>query len=1141
MNRKVFWSAIVPATLLVFCLVQLGLSQTSLGEIKGLIRDSSGGVVPGVSVSLSNQDTNQTRTTLSTEAGLYVFPSLAAGNYLITVEAKGFQKFEGKVVLRVGQQATVDIGLVVGAAGVTVEVKDETPVVEAGNATISDTKESERIKTLPLNGREITSLFSLTPGVTRTGGTQINGLQMGSVMFLGDGISMEDRYLGDISRVNPALEGIQEFRIETLNSGAQYSKPATITYITKSGSNAFHGAAFLTYRSNAFYARDPFSQNDQPPLQRREFGTSVGGPVRIPKLYNGKDKTFFFFTYEGLRQPQFNTYHFGSPPQEIRDGDFSNYIPYDVNTTTPFKIYDPLTTRLDPATGIYIRDQFPGNKIPSTRISNMAKQAMKYFPLPNRGAGYTSDQNTESHLSASTERNKYTTRIDQQLSKDTISGSFTWTDQITDSPKGYGVSELIYFNKTTARTWQVTLGDTHIFTPTLVNELRLGGTRPNSRRGPTVKDPIITDVLGLQNATGDSGWPCLYPYTTSVDVEYSSFFFDDDNPQTAPQTIITVADNLSWTRGHHAFKMGGQYRYNALNSNEIGQPRGCYEFPADWTALAGDPSGTWVQGTGSGMASFLLGYSLAGELRTNKGFFYHRQQDFALYFQDDWKVTQRLTLNLGLRYEYYTRYKEKNDQIATYDPATQSMVTSGPIESAYGVNQAAIQAYRDAGVVFKSASEVGFASGLFDPDRNDFAPRVGFAYSMDSQGKTVLRGGYSISYWTWPLITLQARSRSNPPFDFRRLMVEYPPSYDYSGVGQTEFTQGTPPYVLGGGKQAFDDTQLRIGVPVTMSPFDPHAKDSMAQTWHLTVERQLFSKTGVRLSYVGTRGSNLQVIDPINSAAPASTMPGVSTQNRRANPVYGDIGQLTFPGFSNSNQFQAEVHRNVSRGLTLQAFYAYNRSINNSDYSNGSSAALTILGDRQSGIASQADRLNLEKATSSSYPIHQFTFNFLYDVPFGPNQRWGSSTNGFVSRLIGGWQMAAIGSVRSGLFMSYGNRGVTKWQEGDPNLSKDQQTVAKYFDNSVFVNAIDENGKPVDYYTNKRPGRDTIVGPGFRNIDFSIFKNTQIWENVNLRIMVDMFNIFNHPSWGMPNATTGAITGMASSPRLFQFGARFEF
>jgi outer membrane receptor protein involved in Fe transport len=630
--------------------------------------------------------------------------------------------------------------------------------------------------------------------------------------------------------------------------------------------------------------------------------------------------------------------------------------------------------------------------------------------------GASQDQNTETHLSAGTFRNKYTTKIDQQLSRDTISGSYTFTDEKRDNPKGNGVSELIYFNKVTARTWQVTLADTHIFSPTIVNEFRFGGTRPNSRRGPTIKDPVITDVLGLQNATGDSGWPCLYPYTSDGYLEFGNFYYDDDNPQTAPQFFGTYADNLSWTKKNHAIKIGGQFRTMAINSDEIGQPRGCYEFPPEWTALAANINGTWAPGTGSGFASFLLGYPMAGELRTNKGFFYHRQKDLAAYVQDDWKVNSRLTLNLGLRYEFYTRYKDKNDQIASYDPVTKAMVTTTQVQDAYLVNSAAIAAYEAAGVIFKSAAEVGFPSGLLKSDYNDFAPRLGFAYALDSKGTTVIRGGYGISYWTIPLISLQARSRGNPPFDYRRLMVEYPPSYDYSFVGQKDFTTTIPPYVLGGGTKAFDDTQIKIGSPITMQPFDPDMKDSMAQSWNLTLEHQFFSKMGVRLSYVGTKGSNLQVVDPINTAAPASKMPGVSAPNRRVNPVYSDVGTVKFLGRSISHQLQAEIKRNISRGLTFNAYYAWNRSLNNSDYAAGSAGGLGILGDRQSGIPSLEDRLQLEWASSSNYPIHQFVFHMLWDLPFGPNQRWGANSNPVVSRIIGGWQVAALGSMRSGMF-----------------------------------------------------------------------------------------------------------------------------
>ncbi len=1134
--RRFIW---LQAGLLLLCLSLLFLpasmmAQTSLGGIRGLVQDSTGAVVPGQEVKLVNQDTNQTRTTVSTEAGLYTLPSLPAGNYVISVERSGFKKFEGKLVLRVGQEATVNIGLVATGGAITVEVKDETPVVETSTGTLSDSIESERIRTLPLNGREITSLFTLSPGVTQQNGTQVNGVQAGSVMFLGDGVSMEDRYTGDVSRVHPAMEGIQEFRIETLSTSAQYSKPATISYLTKSGTNLIHGSAFETYRSNRFFARDPFSQNKQPQLQRREFGASVGGPVFIPKIYNGKDKTFFFFTYEGLRQPQMNTYHMISPPENIRNGDFSNYIPF--GETSVYKIYDPLTTRLDPATGTYIRDQFPGNIIPADRISNMAKKALPYWPLPNIAGAGQDQNNLETHLSAGTMRNKFTAKMDHQMSRDTISGSYSFMDESRDSPKGNGVSELIYSNKTTAKTWQVTLADTHIFSPTIVNEFRFGGTRPNSRRGPTIKDPVITTLLGLQNATGDSGWPCLYPYTYNENLEFGDFYFDDDNPQTAPQFFGTYADNLSWTKKNHAIKIGGQLRTGAFNSNEIGQPRGCYEFPADWTGLAGDPSGVYAPGTGSGFASFLLGYPLAGELRTNKGFFYHRQKDLAVYFQDDWKVTPRLTLNLGLRYEFYTRYKDKNNQIASYDPVTKSMVTSSPIDQSYLVSPAAIAAYEKAGVIFKSADQVGFPSGLLDPQHTDFAPRVGFAYALDSKGTTILRGGYGISYWTIPLIGLQSRSRTNPPFDYRQLMIGYPPSYDYSGVGQKEFTETTPPYVLGGGTLAFSDTSLsNIGIPISMAPFDPNLKDSMAQSWNFTLERQIFSKTGLRLSYVGTRGTNLQMIEPINTAAPASTMPGVSTQARRADPIYGDVGRLETYGYSNSHQLQAEVKRNVARGLTVQAFYAWNRSLSTTEFATGGGST-QILGDRQSGIASQADRIRVEYAVSSAYPANQITFNFLYDLPFGPNQRWCATSNPIVSRIIGGWQVAALGGWRSGMYFSYSQRGVGYSQIKDPNLPSDQRTQNLWFDPTAFVKLAG-----VDTYTAGRPARNNIIGPGFKNADFSLFKNTRIYERLNLRLTVDAFNVFNHPSWGNPNATTGKIQSMASSPRLLQFGARLEF
>ncbi|HEY2933437.1 MAG TPA: TonB-dependent receptor [Acidobacteriota bacterium] len=1132
--RSKIWSISVSLCVLLLCFECNSFAQTSLGSISGLLRDSSGAIVPGATLTLQNVDTNQTRTTVSNDAGLYSFPSTPAANYVITVEHGGFEKYEGKLVLRVGQQLDVDIALKVAGQATQIVVQDTTPAVETASGTLSDVKESARIKQLPLNGRNIQTLFSLTPGVTTQGGTQVNGLQQGNVQFLADGVSIEDKYIGDFTRVSPALEGVQEFKVETLNSPAQFSKPATISYLTKSGTNRIHGAVFETHRNNALLARNPFQPvgAKAPFLIRNEFGAAVGGPVVIPKLYRGKDKTFFFFTYEGLRQNQSLFNLKGSPTDDLRGGDLSKYIP--IGESKVYTIYDPLTTRTDPATGRITRTPFPGNIIPANRISSLAKKALEAYPKPNR-AGAPLDQNLGVTLPNTVNQDKFSTKIDHQWgANDTLSGTLTFVDEVRDGPKGGAPTTDIYFNKNTARTTQGTFAETHVFSPQVVNEFRIGGTRPNSRRGPTIKSPAVTTVLGLQNVTGDTGWPCLYPYNpVDGDTEFGGWpqglWWDDDNPQTAPQFFGTVVDNLSITRRKHNIKIGGQLRTMAINSDERGQPRGCYGFDSQWTAL-GDPNQLPVAFTGSGFASFLLGYG-TGDLRSDKGFFYHRQKDIGLYIQDDWKVSSRLTLNLGLRYEYYTRYKDTRKQISTYDPATKSLVLQDPVEKAFAVNAAAVAAYRAAGVIFKTADEVGFPSGLLEPDRNNWGPRVGFAYLLTPKGNAVLRGGYGINYWTLPLITLQAPTRQNPPFNFTRSQLGYP-------ANPEDRLTTVPPYVLGGGTPAFSDANVFIRAPVPNRPFSPFSRDAMAQSWNVTLEYEILPRTGLRTSYVGTHGSHLQVIEPINTPYPQSRFPTLGQQARRRDPVYGDIGTLADYGYSQSHQFQLEVKRNVSSGIIAQGFYVFQKTLNTSEQSTGSSGALPFLGDRQSGIESRDQRLRLEKGNSSFYPRQQFTLNFLIDMPFGPGKQLGSDLHGLAARLVEGWQLASISRFRSGLYFSPDR---SRWRVKDGNLPADDRTINRWFDTTAFVLPRDAQGRVVDVITSQRPGRNILEGPGLANVDFAVFKNTRVTEDINVRFTADFFNLFNHPNYSNPNATSGRISSTVTDPRLIQFGLRIEF
>lgn len=1124
-------TAVIMLGLVTFFSTGGGLAQTSLAGLKGVVTDSSGAVVPGAELSLKNVDTNSTRTGLSNDIGLFAFPSVPPGNYSLTAEMNGFSKFQTNLVLRVGQDATINIRLTVGEAAFEVTVADSTPVVETSSSTLYDVKESERIETLPLNGRSIASLFALTPGVNRElNTTQVNGLQQGNVQFLADGVSIEDKYIGDFSRVSPAMEGIQEFRVEALNSSAQYSKPATISYLTRSGTNAVHGSAFETYRSNGLLARDPFSMKPQSKLIRHEFGGAVGGPVFLPKIYNGKDKTFFFATYEGLRLTQRFSNLLGSPTEALRNGDLSQYKPIGENQV--YKIYDPLTTRLDPATGLYTRDAFPNNKIPANRISSLAQKALSRYPLPNL-ANAPLDQNLEVRLPKGANEDKFTAKGDHQAGKDTFTISFTFVDQVTQTPKG-GPTTEIYYNTGTARTYQGTFADTHTFSPNLINEFRLGFTRPNSRRGPTIKNPKITDFLGLQNATGDSGWCCLYPWDyTGDNSEFGSLYWDDDNPQTAPQLFTTWIDNLSLIKGSHSLRTGVQFRTMAINSDERGQPRGCYDFGPEWTGL-GDEDGNLLPGTGSGFASFLLGYDTYGELRSDKGFFYHRQKDLGVYFHDDWRVSARLTLNLGLRYEYYTPYRDLRDQISTYDPASKALVLTTPVDQAFAVNPAAVKAYQAAGVVFKTASEVGFPNHLLAPDRNDFAPRLGFAYQLTGSGRTVLRGGWGINYWTLPLITLQSPTRQNAPFNFTRSQLGYPSD-------SADLFRVIPPYVLGGGTPAFSDTEVFIKAPVNIAPFSPYMRDSMAQSWNLSLQQQIVSETSVQLSYVGTRGSNLQFGEPVNTFYPRSLYPSLGDSARRADPVFGDANTLKTGAWSQSHQFQAEVRRNVRKGVLFQAFYVLAKTLNTSEQNTGDSRSVSVLGDRQSGIPDLQQRLELEKGNAAYYPRQRFTFNFLIDLPWGPGRQLAGGTKGVLGKILEGWQIAAISTNRSGFFFSPDRN---RWRVADGNLPKDQRTVARWFDPSAFVKAIDPTtGKIVDVITNKRPGRNILEGPGYSMVDFSFFKTTSIGEAKTIRFTADFFNLFNHPNYALPDITTGVIkaTLLGSDPRLIQFGARFEF
>ena len=415
------WIARLVACLLVASAFPLA-AQTGFGTVTGTVKDATGAVIPGATATLTNTATGVVVKGQTNGVGAYYFGSVRPGSYTLAVEATGFKKWSGTLNLEVGQTATIDPKMEVGALENVVEVTGAAPIITTEGAQVSDVKDALRIHQLPLNGRAVTNLFDLTPGVEGGGNPRVNGMKVGSAEMLLDGVSLVDRFGGGISRVQPGLDTIQEYRIETAGSGAQYSRPATVTLVTKSGTNDLHGSLFETHRNNfgGLRARRRQDFYSTPPQYiRNEYGFLVGGPVFIPKLYNGRNKTFWLFSFEGQKERQARYAETQAPTQAIWNGDFSGAVDTAGN---PITIYNPFTTRPDGT-----RDPFPGNKIPSNLIQPIAATMKSISALPtNPAANPWTDVNFQAYYPTPLDMNTITTKIDQIFSeKDTLSGRFT--------------------------------------------------------------------------------------------------------------------------------------------------------------------------------------------------------------------------------------------------------------------------------------------------------------------------------------------------------------------------------------------------------------------------------------------------------------------------------------------------------------------------------------------------------------------------------------------------------------------------------------------------------------------------------------------------------------------------------------------
>ncbi|HUS05548.1 MAG TPA: TonB-dependent receptor, partial [Bryobacteraceae bacterium] len=833
---------LIAAALMLSAVV--GFSQTGNAIVKGAVTDASGATVPSAKVRLTNTETNVARTADASSEGLYYFGDVRPGSYSITIESAGFKRWTGTFLVQVGQTAIINAPLEVGDVSATIEVSGAAPVISTEGMQIAGVKDALRIHQLPLNGRQVANLFNLTPGVEGGGAARVNGMKVGSVEILQDGVSIVNRFGGGIVNVQPGLDTVQEFRIETNGSNARYSRPATVTLVTKSGTNLLHGSVFETHRNNAAGLRARRREEGTSPakLIRNEFGASAGGPVVLPKLYNGRDKTFWFFSYEGLRQRE-KTLYSGDvvPTPAMWNGDFSNIVDNNGNRT---HIYDPLTTD---ANGV--RKQFPGDIIPQSRLSPIFNTFKAMTHAPTNGINPYQGSNLEVFYPLKTATNSYTTRIDHRFSeRDNVFGRFTKSrfDRLQNGgrfggpveglPNGYGsgLSETDVYS--------LSVSHTHVFTPNVYNELLLLGYRNPNHQGTLADGTSWASNLGLPNPFGTNGWPTVCA---------GNFCWDADNVKNQHMTAYNFEDNVTFIRGRHSLVFGGKFRKEFNNVRELQQSQGSHDFGGDWTALYDPANDQAASYTGDGFASMALGLPTYLSNQFNRGYFYFQQKEIGLYAHDSWRVNSRLTVELGVRWDKWTPYKEKYDRLVNVDIRNfankMEVITPGntKMEDIPGVPPSVLTSWAKRGLTWKTANEAGLPSSLLPADNNNFGPRLGAAFKLNN--KTVARGGYGEYFWTMPLSQILQTSRSNPPLNLR--YSNEIGNLDGTGTTALRLPPAADQYI---GKAGVDiNGVIRISSSAqSIMPWDfTNWRDGHAREWNFSFEREVMKNTALKLMY----------------------------------------------------------------------------------------------------------------------------------------------------------------------------------------------------------------------------------------------------------------------------------------------------
>lgn len=1080
-------------------------AQSGAGSIQGTVTDSTGAAIPAAKIHVVNQGTNVATDTTSNGVGFYEVPGLFAGKYTITFSAPGMKQLERNLVLQVAQTAVISPALTLGEVTEKVTVTgDIVQLATYDNGTVSTNLDNARINQIPMNGRNIMSLAgNMTPGL-ESGGQRSNGLMAPGIEYVQDGAPVTNRnYGGPATQADP--DAIQEVKIETSSSNAMYATPATAVLTTKSGTNALHGTFFETARNNAIgiaKARQNPVNFTAPRLIRNEFGGSVGGPIILPWLYHGKDKSFFFFAYErySIRSGTYSLSYV--PTQAMRNGDFSGLVNGNGQSIT---LYDPSTT--NPTT--YQRTPFPNNQIPSGRLSPLGKVLNAITPLPtNTSINPLVQQNISYPATNNTTAPTITFRLDHTFNERNNAylryTSYNSTNLLpystTQEPAtvaGAGlpanVANLIS-NLTTQ--YNAGLGFTHIFSPTFVSQTVIGNIWESTWANlpPGGADANWEKTLGLPNNFGESGMPHIFGpiyQFSGTQVQWGG-----------PQLITNIDENLTKTLGKHQLFFGGRYRHERLGvqpdrtGDEI-------DFNGMGTANYNPASGTGYTAmpyTGNSNADLYLGSAYYYGVRLNPGYENWRGQEFDAYIQDDFHVTSRLTINAGLRYEAHPVATERHNLINGFDVKNDALVmglpTSTLIQLGY-TTQSIITNLQNLGVVFENAQQAGLPEHLIYGNNAVFSPRIGFAYSLFGSGHgTVLRAGYGRYAYPIPLRNFYATAKLNQPFagNYYQNYTQGAQSPD----GLNNYILRSPQTVIAGQNSAnvVNSSTINALQPgVTELVLNPHYPPNMVWELNTTLEQPLKPSSVLRLSYVYEHSYNLDQQNQFNNTIPTyvwdtttgTTPPGGTYSAVALNPydnhTYGGLISDDRKGWTEYNGMQANYQRLYKNGYAYQLFYVFGKTmrVGGNAFRDG---IIYPSADYLPGIApSNYDALNRFEnyQIDSAIPKHHVSFNGIVDLPVGRGKKYLGHVNRLVDEVIGGYQIAFDGGVWSQYFQPSSSNwgGVNPQGTGSINplqIYKKKYRITDCSSGSCHAGNLWFNGFISPLQTNNPCGTSAITG-----------------------------------------------------------------